>query len=309
MKKILIYRNCSLGDFIVSLPAINLIKKINPNSKLYLASQIRTNMAYVKPNSIPLNKNLIDKFIYFKYGVKYFFNFLNKIKKIKFDKVYYLNAHVSNFKLIRDYLVFKFFGINKINGIKYQKFNYEKHNETYYLCKRIKEKINKKDLSIKDFLYVKKNLKKKKYITLSFGGKNPLKKWKFENWKNLVKKLISIYPNLEIIIVGSKYEYLDAEKIRYLKKSKIFNLCGKTSIKNLVNVIGNSNYHISHDDGTMHIASTFYKKGIAIFGKSTAKKGRWFPKNPNLKIFYENYVNDIDLNLVIKKIIYDIKNF
>ena len=81
MKKILIYRNCSLGDFIVSLPAINLIKKINPNSKLYLASQIRTNMAYVKSNSIPLNKNLIDKFIYFKYSVKYFFNFLNKIKK------------------------------------------------------------------------------------------------------------------------------------------------------------------------------------------------------------------------------------
>ena len=62
-------------------------------------------------------------------------------------------------------------------------------------------------------------------------------------------------------------------------------MCGKTDIVRLFEIIASSQYHISHDDGTMHIASAFKKKGIAIFG-ITSEKGRWFPLNFNQKIFY-----------------------
>lgn len=58
----------------------------------------------------------------------------------------------------------------------------------------------------------------------------------------------------------------------------------------------------------MHIASTFQKKGISIFGKSTGEKGRWFPQNPFLKIFFNNDVNKINYNMVKKKVIKDIKS-
>ena len=57
----------------------------------------------------------------------------------------------------------------------------------------------------------------------------------------------------------------------------------------------------------MHIASTFNKKSTSIFGKSTAEKGRWFPKNPNLKIFYNDNVNNINCEFVKVKVIKDIK--
>ena len=307
MKKILIYRNCSLGDFIVSLPAINLIKKLYPNSKIYLASQVSKKISYVKPNQIPLKKKIIDRFIYFEYGKINFLNFIKDIKKNRFDKVYYLNAFTSKKKLIRDYLIFSFLGIKNKAGFEFEKFNYQRFNETYYLCKRVKKKLNNNDISIKGYLDdIKSN--KKKFITISFGGKNPLKIWNSRNWEKLITYIIEIIPNIKIIIVGSKNEYNQAEKLKIKEPKNIINLCGKTNIKKLVNVIGNSNYHISHDDGTMHIASTFQKKGVSIFGKSTAEKGRWFPQNPYLKIFFNNNVNNINLSIVKKKVIEDIKS-
>tara|TARA_Y200000002_G_scaffold359554_1_gene343916 strand:- start:679 stop:1608 length:930 start_codon:yes stop_codon:yes gene_type:complete len=308
MKKILIYRNCSLGDFIVSLPAINLIKSFNPKSKIYLASQIPVKKPHVKPSHIPLKKKLIDKFIYFNYGKINFVKFLNIIKKNNFEKIYYLNAFESKKKLIRDYLIFSILGIKNKIGFEFEKYNYQKFNETYYLCKRVKKKLNYNDFLIENFLKNTKFFSKKKFITISFGGKNILKKWSSNNWEKLVMSIIENIPNIKIYIVGSRNEYKLAEKLRIKKSKSIINLCGKTNIKKLVDVIGNSSYHISHDDGTMHIASTFQKKSVSIFGKSTAEKGRWFPLNPNLKIFFGNKVNNINLKSVKKKIIKDIKS-
>lgn len=307
MKKILIYRNSSLGDFIVSLPAINLIKKKNPDSIIYYASQIRNIAGHVKPHEIPIKKKLIDRFIYFKYKKLSFLNFLYKVLKLRFDKIYYLNGIISKKKLFRDYLIYTIIGIKKKYGFKKIKYNYTKFNETFYLCQRVKSNLSSKDISIKDYLKKERKKLNYKYISISFGGKHDLKKWRLENWKTLVLWILKIKPKIKIIIVGSKNEHSHSKYLKNLKPKSIINLCGKTNIKKLINIIGNSEYHISHDDGTMHIASTFYKKSFAIFGKSTGEKGKWFPKNPNLKIFFKDNVNDISISSVKKKIFNDIK--
>jgi len=84
-------------------------------------------------------------------------------------------------------------------------------------------------------------------------------------------------------------------------------MCGKTSVKSLFKLISSSQYHISHDDGTMHIASVYKIKGAAIFGL-TAPKGRWFPLNKKQKIFYpKKSINEFKPNYIFKKIFYDLK--
>ena len=117
---------------------------------------------------------------------------------------------------------------------------------------------------IEGYLIDKKKNNKKKYITVSFGGKHPLKKWKQKNWEKLIMFITSSIPKIKIVIVGSLNEYKFAEKLSKKKTKTIVNLCNKTSIKELVDVISHSSYHISHDDGTMHIASTFSKKSVSI---------------------------------------------
>ena len=316
MKKILIYRNCSLGDFIVSLPAIKMIKNQNPNSKIYLASQKKKDVGYVKPNLIPLKKKIIDKYIFFEHNFFSFIKFLKIIKRNKFDKIYYLNGFWSNsflYKLIssmrlkRDFLIFWLVGIKEKYGFELKKYNYDIFNETYYLCKRVNDKVKKNDISLTNLIKKNINNKQKKFITISLGGRNPKKIWKIDYWEILIKAISKSFPYLSIKIIGSKNEIDSAERIRKINKIKIINMCGKTNISALFNIISFSKYHISHDDGTMHIASCFQKYGVAIFGK-VAEKGKWFPSNSNQKIFFPKLnVNDTKPNRVFKVVFKDLQ--
>ena len=78
-------------------------------------------------------------------------------------------------------------------------------------------------------------------------------------------------------------------------------MCGKTNIKELIEIINKSKFHISHDDGTMHIASIFKKKSIAIFSTWSAKY-KWFPDNRNLDIFYPKvFIEEIKPYAILKK--------
>ena len=306
MKKILIYRNCSLGDFIVSLPAIKMIKKNNPKSKIYLGSQQKSDVGFVKPNLIPLKKGIIDKFIFFEHNIFSIIKFLNIIKKNKFDKVYYLNEFTSNMKINRDFLIFCLLGIKKKYGFQIINYNYDSFNEAYYLCKRVNNKVKKKDVTLKNLISSFINNNKKKYITISLGGRNPAKRWNINYWVTLVMDITKSFPSLSIKIIGSKNEIDTAEIIRKINKIKIINMCGKTNINTLFKVINSSRYHISHDDGTMHIASCFQKYGVAIFGK-TDKRGRWFPSNSNQKVFFpKTNVNDTKPNKIFKVVYKDL---
>tara|TARA_B110000261_G_scaffold161581_1_gene203299 strand:+ start:269 stop:1210 length:942 start_codon:yes stop_codon:yes gene_type:complete len=305
-KKILIYRHCSLGDFILALPAIKMIKDKNPDSQIFLAGQKINDIGYIKANLIPLKIKIVDRYIFFDYNFLSILRFLKVVRKNKFDKIYYLNKIISNKRLVRDFLIFTLLGIKKKIGFDQIKYNYKKFNETYYLCKRVNKNIKKTDISLKGFIQ-KKNNNKKKYITISMGGRNFKKVWNIKYWMKVIKAITNCYPYLMIKVVGSINEVASADKIVKINRSKIINTCGKTNINALFNVIGNSQYHISHDDGTMHVASCFQKHGVAIFGK-LSEKGRFYPSNYNQKIYFpKNSVNDTKPNNVTKFILKDLK--
>jgi len=305
MKKILIFRQASLGDFIVGIPAIKIIKKKFPNYKIYYLTNRQTKQGAVNANTI-LNKNkLINKFIYIDEKDTSFIGLIKliiKLKKYKFSNFFYLNQteHVSKFIILRNLLFFSFCKIKKMRGFNLliYKPNYMEGNESFHLAKRVDPnikleavhkvinssyKINKhsQNLTLKKFLQ-KKNIKR--FITISHGQRNSVKDWGLENWKVLLKSITYHYPSLSVIIVGTKVEYQRAKKLQKIKPT-IINLCGKSNIQELIEIIHKSKFHISHDDGTMHVASMFNKKSIAIFS-NYLERGRWFPTNSNSIVFY-----------------------
>ena len=96
-KKILIYRNSSLGDFIHATPAIKLIKEQNPDAKIYFLSQKTNDAGFVTPNLIPLKKKIIDEYIFFQNNFLSMLFFTIKIYIKRFDKFYYLNEFIKGF--------------------------------------------------------------------------------------------------------------------------------------------------------------------------------------------------------------------
>jgi len=295
-----------MGYFIYATPAIKLIKELNPHSKIFFATQKKNNVGFVTPNLLPLKKNIINEFIFFNYNFFSIIFFLIKIFLTKFDELYYLNEYKTKTKERRDFLLFKFLRIKQMYGFDKGNFNYLKFNETFYLCQIVKNDFKNSKISFLDIFKSYKK-KKKKYITISMGGRNSKKSWDFEYWKLLIKKIVNKFPNLTIKIVGSKNEIANAKIICKINKLKIINMCGKTTINSLFKLINSSNYHISHDDGTMHVASVFNKPGAIIFGL-TSYKGKWCPMNKKLKIFYpKKSINETKPSHVFKKICIDLK--
>ena len=322
MKKILIFRHASLGDFIVSIPAITIIRKKFPNHKIYYLTTAQTEPGAVNPHTIFNNNKLIDEFIYINKKNRSFTGLIKlmiKLRKYKFTRFFYLNeaTTVKKFNILRNLLFFSLCKIKKISGFNLliYKPNYMEGNESFHIAKRVETNVKRKDIhkAINNSFKIDKNsqnltLKKfipkkyfKNFITISHGQRDPTRDWGFENWKNLLQSIAIYYPSLKIIIVGTKKEYMRAKRLKKIKPKNIVNLCRKTNIKELMEIISKSKFHISHDDGTMHVASIFNKKSIAMFSTLTVKY-HWFPDNKNLNIFYPRIsIKETKPNWILKK--------
>jgi len=300
LKKIICFRNSKLGDYIVSIPALELIRKKNPNCKIfYLLAQNRFSPDL--PKEIENNK-IVDEFIYFKHNFIGQLKLIKHLRKKKFDKFYYLQEKPNLYREIRDFLFFKLLGIDKMYGFFEKKLNHRNYNESFQIAKRVDKNINKNDLD--KLTQLKNNITKPiynfKYISLSIGGFSQPKIWKVENWNILSSLLIKKF-RYKIIILGTKKDIKNARIISRKNKFFFLSLCGKTNIKQLLNIIKFSDIHITNDNGSMHVASIFSKKTICIFNNHDPI-GKWYPTNKNAIIIRsKNGVDNINPYKVYRK--------
>ena len=322
MKKILIFRHSSLGDFIVGIPAIIMIKKKFFNHKIYYLTAGHSAPGAVNPHTILSNNKLIDEFIYINKKGRSFIGLIKliiKLRKYQFTRFFYLNEtkQVKKFNILRNLLFFSLCKIKKVSGFNLLRYkpNYMEGNESFQIAKRVDSNVRRKDihkvinkafkidrhsqnLTLKKFISRRFS---KNFITISHGQRNPVKDWGYKNWKMLLKSINSYYPNLKIIIIGTKIEYMRAKKLKKINPRNIIILCDKTNIRELAEIIAKSKFHISHDDGTMHVASIFNKKSIAIFS-NMVEKFSWLPDNKNLNFFYsEISIKEIKPDLILEK--------
>ena len=289
MKKILVFKNCKLGDFITSIPSLNLIKEKYPDDKIYFLSH-KNNYKIFIPKIIE-NTKLVDSFIFFNKKGNSFLMYVNlivKIRKLKFDQFYYLqenSSKLTKIRIIRDYLFFYLCNIKKMTGFQYENPNYKVKSHTLEIAQRVKKNISKKKLFEKIIISIKPELAhfKKKYIIFSIGGISSPAKWPISNWYSLTKLILDKYKNFKIILIGVKNENLIAEEITKQNPKKIINMCGKTNFNLLCNILKNSKLVITNDNGIMHLCSVYQKKIVALFNNHDPE-GKWYPLNAKAQI-------------------------
>ena len=278
MKKILCYKNSKLGDYLITLPTIRLIKK-NKDHKIYYLT-VKSKFYKNLPQTLEKTK-IVDEFIYFNNNLLDKLKLIFFLRKKKFDEFYYLQEKSNLFREFRDYFFFNLLKIKRINGFFLKQDDYLKNSETIQIAKRVNKNITNKDIdklgNIERLL--DKPIYNKNYITISIGGFSQPAIWNLNNWSILIKLILNRF-NYKIIIVGTKYDQNKANFLSRLNKKKIINLCDKTNIKDLINIIKFSKYHITNDNGSMHIATLFKKKTICLFNNHDPI-GKWYPVNRN----------------------------
>lgn len=299
MKKILCFRNSRLGDYLISIPSLKLIREKNKGSKIYYLSD-RSDFYKSLPKNIEQDK-IVDQFIFYKNNYFSFLKLFFFLRSIKFDKLYYLQEKPNLYRELRDFLFFYMLNIKKNYGFFFKQKDYKKLNETTQLSQRINLEIKK--TKVQKLSKISKNFSKRlldfQYLTISIGGFSQPMIWNNNNWAILLKLILNNYKS-KIIILGTKKDISFANFLSMVNKKRVISLCGKTKLNELFNIIKFSDMHITNDNGSMHVATLYEKKTICLFNNHDPE-GKWYPINKNAFVLRDkNNVNNIKPNKVFQ---------
>lgn len=108
-------------------------------------------------------------------------------------------------------------------------------------------------------------------------NKVALRSWPIHHWRKLLILLTESIPNIQVVLVGEYNETSYVNEIVYGLHG-ILNLCGRTSLIELMKIISKARFVVSTDTGPSHLAAALGSPLISIFG----------PTNPVLTGPFDN---------------------
>ena len=110
------------------------------------------------------------------------------------------------------------------------------------------------------------------------------KQWPAEHFAVLIDKLSE--SGLQVCMLGSAKDLPQSETIQKLCKGSVINLCGKTTLPDVVDLLAACRVAVTNDSGLMHIAAAVDVPVIAIYGATTPAYTP--PLHERAKVFYLN---------------------
>jgi len=300
VNKIFFIRSDRLGEFLLSLYAIKLTKLNYPQSKIYLLAQ-KLNIELTR------DIDFIDYFLEYKNdrfcGYRGAFRLAKLLKKEKFDcivilnpkKEFHLASFLANIPLRVGYGRKWEFCLNR--KIEDKKFLEEKHEVEYnidlvsLICRKVyipEISLPVEDKKTLSFLKDELDLNEKFFVIHPFSS-NLKKMIDNEFWVKLIRKIRDNFKR-EIVLIGADYE--KEESLELEKETKIKNLVGKLTLKNLATFLKHNCFCLlGLDSAPLHLASIL-KVPVVGFFKITSPK-RWGPYKTHSLIIENDFFSKL----------------
>ncbi|MGC8743996.1 MAG: glycosyltransferase family 9 protein [Verrucomicrobiia bacterium] len=287
--KILLFKLRYIGDVLLTTPAIKLLRKTFPESKITIIVNKGTeDVIKYNPN---INQILVvDK----NNSLKNSLQIIKEIRNGKFsisidfasgDRAAWLS--LLGGVPIRVGL-FSTEGFRRWINHHQVKWTPGKHTVELYRdiaiagINKLNVKVQDCDMSTEMYLntideaninnYLKSNsLENKKYISVHIGCRYKENKWHIENWINLIN-----YFKLPVVFIGASDVKDDVNAVMNKISYKSVSAVDKFTILETAALIKNSVLFIGHDSGPMHIAAAFGVPVAAFFGPKSDPVG-WRP--------------------------------
>lgn len=304
IKRILIFRNGSLGDNICAMPSIASIRKKFPKSRI----DILYNTGGFKHISIKnlIDNSLINNFINYE---KFDFKEVIKItKKIKYELFIELPQTHSKFTSLIRNIVFA-----KIIGAKYG-FGWEitvtklfsKIQAESGIIKNVRDnfaeiltknnipvdkenypfEIKKEDIELINNILVRYNLGNiNKNIAVISGAKRKQNRWNIEYFREVINFFTK--KGFNIILIGGKNDKKRSEIFNKIKG--VYDFSGKLNPVQSGLLIKNCKITISNDTGPMHLSYAFGTFTVAIFS-SRDYPNLWYPPKSKSIVLRNNNI-------------------
>jgi len=284
-KKILIFNVNWLGDVLFSTAVIRNVRRNFPDS--FIACIVPSRCYPVLKGNPHLDEIIIFDEKDRHKGIFELLNFVQVLRKKKFDVVYLLHRSFSRA------LICRLAGIPERIGHHTKKRGFlltkkiippkkdSLHRIDYYLDiiekagLRVEDRHTEFFVSDEDLEFTQAFLNKNSVgkgdlaVVINPGGNWPPKRWPKDYWAELADKLIEGF-KAKVIITGSLADLSLAQHIKERMINKPIIACGAFNIKQLGALAKKADLFITADTGPLHIANSVgEKKIIALFGPTS----------------------------------------
>ena len=287
-KKFLMIRFSSIGDIVLTTPAIRCLRKQFPDSVIHFITK--------KEFSGILQTNpYLDKILLLKEDLN---ETIEEIKAENYDCIIDLQHNLRSLKIKHGLKMAAFYPFNKLNIQKWilTSFKIDTLPDVHVVDRYIQAMkpldVKNDGLGLDYFIPAEVELKgedipfshSQGYIALVIGAAHNTKKLPVHKLKELVGGIR--YP---LIVIGGKSDVEEGEQIAQTDPIKIYNACGKFSLDESADLIRKAKLVISHDTGMMHIAAAFKKFILSVWGNTVPSFGMT-PYLTEFEVFQVNHL-------------------
>jgi len=130
-----------------------------------------------------------------------------------------------------------------------------------------------------------------RYFLLQPGAVWEYKRWPERNYASLIDSLAAHYPAHSFVLAGSADERSVCSRVREMTgqgaKDRVWNLAGKTTMAELVDIVSGAEMVIANDSGVAHIAGASGTRTVVFFGPSSPERFRPLSaRQKTVKVFH-----------------------
>ena len=284
MPKYLIIRFSSIGDIVLSTPIVRCLKKQKPDAVIHYV----TKKAF---KSILEHNPYIDKIFCIDKDVD---EVVGDLKKEDYDFVidlhHNLRSTILKRKLKKPSATFPKLNIKKflLTQFKINRLP-DKHIVDRYF-EAVKPLGVQSDILVCDYYIPKADEVNPAdfgipttYFAYAIGAQLNTKKLPNDKIISILQKV-----NQPFVLLGGEGDFDNGELIAKACPNAI-NLCGRLNLNQSASVVKQCTKLVTHDTGMMHIASSFRKQTISIWGNTVPDFGMYpyMPMNPGLYSIHE----------------------
>ena len=111
-----------------------------------------------------------------------------------------------------------------------------------------------------------------RWIAVLPGARWKTKRWPAENFAAVVRSLAQKFTNLRFVILGAADDEPIGKIVARAEPQRCLNLCGQTSLPEMVEWLRRCTLMLTNDTGPMHVAAALGKPLVALFGPTEPRR-------------------------------------
>ena len=307
--KILIFHIGSLGDTLVSVPALHVIREYFPGVRLTLLSDSQIGKNYVGPQDILEGSGLVDDYLSYPVDKSRAGKFLRPLRMTRllmalrarrFDALIYLiRTKGREPRVSRDIRFFRLAGIKKFIGTEgFVKFPKKISGRPLPAMPQVGDQYltrlaasgmeapppgkgsvdlnigKSEEAAVNGWLARLSHDGGRQWVGFGPGSKMRVKIWPLERYEDIGYKLISRF-NLWPVIFGGP-EDQNAGDALVARWRRGYVVAGKLNVRQSIDALRSCVLFLGNDTGTMHMAACANARCVGIF-TSRDYPGHWYP--------------------------------